>query len=47
MLRLKEKGIPNGKGKRGDMLVKIDIVFPKKLSHSQKEIIKKLAGEGL
>lgn len=47
MLRLKEKGIPNGKGKRGDMLVKIDIVFPKKLSHSQKEIIKKLAEEGL
>jgi len=47
MLRLREKGIPNGKGKRGDMLVKVDIIFPKKLSHKGKDLVQKLAEEGI
>jgi len=46
VLRVKNKGVPNGKG-RGDLLVKIRIDFPQKLSRSAKALIEDLRKEGL
>ncbi len=47
-LRLKEYGLPPGPhGQRGDILVKIDIEIPKKLSREQKKLVKQLAEVGL
>ncbi|MFZ2886487.1 MAG: DnaJ C-terminal domain-containing protein, partial [Minisyncoccia bacterium] len=46
-LRVRGKGIPYGRGSRGDLLVRIDIDFPKKLSRAAKEAIEKLREEGL
>lgn len=47
MLRVRGKGVPIGRGARGDLLVRIDIEFPKKLSKSARELIEKLRAEGL
>lgn len=47
MIRVRGKGIPYGRGARGDLLIKIDIQFPKKLSRNAKEAIEKLRNEGL
>lgn len=47
MLRIRGKGIPLGRGTRGDLLVRVDIEFPKKLSKSARDLIEKLRGEGL
>lgn len=47
-LRLKGHGLPDGLGKhRGDILVKIAVQIPKKLTAAQKELIKKLEQAGL
>lgn len=46
-LRIRGKGVPYGRGSRGDLLVRIDIEFPKKLSRSAKEAVEKLKKEGL
>ena len=46
-VRLKGKGVPYGRGTRGDLLVKVDIQFPKKLSTDAKALIEKLRAEGL
>jgi len=46
VLRVKGKGVPNGSG-RGDMLVKVKIHFPQKLSRSAKRIVEDLRNEGL
>jgi curved DNA-binding protein len=47
-LRLKGHGLPTGKtGDRGDILVKIMVDIPKKLSGEQKKLIKELAEKGL
>ncbi|MDH4321612.1 MAG: DnaJ domain-containing protein [Desulfobulbaceae bacterium] len=47
-LRLKGKGLPTSpKGERGDLLVKIEIEVPKILTDEQRELISKLAEEGL
>lgn len=45
--RLKGKGmkIMNSNGKRGDMVVKVDVSVPKKLNDKQKEILSQLAKE--
>lgn len=45
-LRVKGEGVPHGRG-RGDLVVRIDIQFPKKLSKQQRELIDKLRNEGL
>lgn len=45
-LRIKGEGVPHGRG-RGDLLVRIDIQFPKKLSKSARDLIEKLQSEGL
>ena len=47
MLRVRGKGVPHGRGTRGDLLVRVDIEFPKKLSKSARDLIEKLRGEGL
>ncbi|MBI4093645.1 molecular chaperone DnaJ [Candidatus Kaiserbacteria bacterium] len=47
ILRIRGKGVPIGRGARGDLLVRIDIEFPKKLSKSARNLIEKLRGEGL
>ncbi len=47
-LRLKGQGLPRFKGSgKGDLFVKIGIEVPKRLSKEQKELLKKLAEEGL
>lgn len=47
ILRIAGKGVPTQGKSRGDILVNIKVVLPKKLSKSQKETIKKLQEEGL
>ena len=46
-IRVRGRGVPYGRGNRGDLHVRIDIEFPKKLSHSARELIEKLRSEGL
>ncbi len=47
-LRLKGYGLPTGPhGRRGDILVKIGVQIPKKLSREQKKLVKQLAEVGL
>ena len=45
VFRLKNKGVPylNGKGARGDQFITINITVPKRLSSSQKEMLRKFA----
>ncbi len=47
ILRVKEKGVPLSKSKRGDLLIPIKIAVPQKLSKKEKELIEALAKEGL
>lgn len=47
ILRVKEKGVPLGKSKRGDLLIPIKIAIPQKLSKKEKELIVELQKEGL
>ncbi|MEK7107348.1 MAG: molecular chaperone DnaJ [Patescibacteria group bacterium] len=47
LLRVRERGVPHGRGSRGDLLVRIDIQFPKKLSREAADLIERLRKEGL
>ncbi len=47
ILRVKGKGIPYASGKRGDLLVKINIKLPTKLSKSSKKAFEELKEEGI
>lgn len=47
MLKVKGKGVPLRGGKRGDMFVKVKILFPHKLSKSAKGLVEKLKEEGI
>lgn len=47
ILRVKEKGVPVGKGKRGDLLIKLNIKMPTKISKKSRELIEKLKEEGI
>lgn len=47
IIKVKGKGVPYGRGSRGDLLVRIDIEFPKKLSRSARDLVEKLRSEGL
>jgi len=47
VIRVREKGVPHGRGSRGDLLVRINIQFPKKLSKNARELLEKLKAEGL
>jgi len=46
MLRVKGQGVPNGHS-RGDIIIKINIDMPKRLSRKSKEIIEELKKEGI
>lgn len=47
ILRVRGKGVPHGKGKRGDLLIKLNIKLPEKLSRKSREIIEELKKEGI
>lgn len=47
ILRVRGKGVPVSKTKRGDILIKINIKLPHKLSKKSKELIEKLKEEGI
>ena len=46
-LRVKGKGVPTGSNKRGDLLIKILIKTPEKLSKKAAELVEKLKEEGV
>jgi molecular chaperone DnaJ len=47
VVRVRGRGVPNGRSTRGDLLVRIDIQFPKKLSTEARKLVEKLKSEGL
>jgi molecular chaperone DnaJ len=47
ILRLKNKGVPFSSGKRGDILVKIIIEMPKKLSKETRKLISEIRNQGI
>ena len=47
ILRVRGKGVPISKNKRGDLLIKLNIKLPNKLSRKSREIIEKLKEEGI
>ncbi len=47
VLRVRGKGVPVAKGKRGDLLIKLNIKLPSKLSKHSKELIEQLKKEGV
>jgi len=47
VLRIRGKGVPHGRGSRGDLLIRVDVEFPKKLSSKAKNLIEELRKEGL
>ena len=47
VLRIKGKGVPSERGNRGDILIKLHIIIPKKLSKEAKRVIEGLKKEGI
>jgi len=47
VIRVRGKGVPYGRGSRGDMLVRIEIELPKKLSRSARTLVEELKKEGV
>lgn len=47
ILRIKSKGVPSNQGRRGDLLIRVTVDMPKKLSKSAKRMIEELKKEGL
>jgi molecular chaperone DnaJ len=47
VLRVKGKGVPMGKNKRGDILIKLNIKLPSKVSKKSRELIEQLKKEGI
>ena len=47
ILRVKGKGVPISATKRGDLLIKLNIKLPNKLSRKSKELIEQLKKEGI
>ena len=46
-LRVKERGVPAGKSRRGDLMIKVTVKIPTKLSRKAKEAVELLQEEGL
>ena len=46
-LRVKGKGVPMDKNKRGDLLIKLHIQLPTKLSKSAEKLVEELKKEGV
>ena len=47
VLRVRGKGVPHGRGSRGDLMVEVQIVFPKTLSREARDLVEKLRKEGV
>jgi len=47
ILRVRERGVPSDRNKRGDLLVTVNITLPKKLSRKAKRTIEELRDEGI
>jgi len=47
ILRIKGKGVPLNESKRGDLLIKLNIQLPKKLSRKAKKAVEELRKEGI
>jgi molecular chaperone DnaJ len=47
ILRVKGKGVPSSKTKRGDLLIKLNIKLPNKLSRKERELVEQLKKEGI
>jgi DnaJ-class molecular chaperone len=47
LLRVKGKGVPVNQNRRGDLLIRVVIRLPEKLSRKAKELVEKLRGEGI
>ena len=47
IITLKGRGVPSGRGKRGDLHIKLRLILPQKLSRSAKNLIEKLREEGI
>jgi molecular chaperone DnaJ len=47
ILRVRGRGVPFQRGGRGDLLIKIYVRTPKKISRNAKELLEKLKKEGL
>lgn len=47
LIRIRGKGVPYGRGSRGDLFVRVDIEFPKKLSRAARAAVEALQKEGL
>lgn len=47
VLRVRNKGIPTGKNTRGDLLIKIRVRTPKKISNRAKKLVEELREEGM
>ncbi len=47
LLKIKGRGVPTGRGKRGDLFVKVRITLPNKLSRAAKALVEKLKEEGI
>ncbi len=47
ILRMKGKGVPTERGKRGDLLIRVRVELPQKLSKEAKELLQKLKQEGI
>ncbi|MCH7756559.1 molecular chaperone DnaJ [Patescibacteria group bacterium] len=47
LLRVRGKGAPRGGGQRGDLLIKVDVTLPQKLSRKAKKLVEELQSEGV
>jgi len=47
LIKVKGRGVPYARGKRGDLLVRVKILLPSKLSKTAKSFIEKLREEGI
>jgi molecular chaperone DnaJ len=47
LLRVRGKGVPLSNGRRGDLYVKVDITFPRKLSRRARKAVDELRSEGI
>ena len=46
MLRVKGQGVPSGHS-RGDIIIRIEVIMPNRLSKKSKEIVEELKKEGI
>lgn len=47
ILRVRGKGVPSSKNKRGDLLIKLNIKLPSRISRKSRELIEELKKEGI